>query len=63
MNILKKILIELQIPTIIVTHDYNDIIFFWWNMILLKNKTIQYNWNIKNLDENYKKEFNILLYL
>jgi len=58
-KILKNILEELKIPTIVVTHDYNDIVFFWGEMILLENNTIKYNWNINKLDIKTKEKYNI----
>ena len=52
---LKVILEELDIPTILVTHDRNDIFFFWWNVLILKDwKQIEYN----NVIDIYNKPKN-----
>lgn len=53
LNILKKILVNLKIPTIIVTHDNSDIDFFNSKFLLIEDHTMNYYW--------YKKDISIVL--
>ncbi len=49
---LKHILNHYNIPTILVTHDINDINFFGWNVLLLENGKIIDYCNYKKIKTN-----------